>query len=392
MVTNADPKLKIAQVITRMDWGGAPDIVRILCEYLDTSYEVKLIIGPSEHLTEKTRVFLQKFRENVIVVPYLKREINPLWDFLALTKLFLVFKKEKFDIVHTHTAKAGFLGRIASWMAGIHQVIYMPHGHVFYGYFGLLMSKIAINLERFVAYLTSTIMVSTELEKRDLIAFKVTTPEKIIVINSGLELENYKDVVVDVQSKRDKLQIEEDVSVIGMIGRLEPVKGPSYLIEASKIVIEQIPKIKFLIVGDGSLRKDLESQCEDLGILDEFIFTGWKEDVRSILSMLDILVLPSINEAVGRVLIEAGACGIPVIATNVGGVPEIVRNKQTGILVPPRSPELLAQAIIDLITNEHRRHEMGIAAKGWIDDRFSACRMVERVSKSYKELVESGRN
>ena len=392
MVTNADPKLKIAQVITRMDWGGAPDIVRILCEYLDTSYEVKLIIGPSEHLTEKTGLFLQNFRENIIVVPYLKREINPLWDFLALTKLFLVFKKEKFDIVHTHTAKAGFLGRIASWMAGIHQVIYMPHGHVFYGYFGLLMSKIAINLERFVAYLTSTIMVSTELEKRDLIAFKVTTPEKIIVINSGLELENYKDVVVDVQSKRDKLQIEEDVSVIGMISRLEPVKGPGYLIEAAKIVIEQIPKIKFLIVGDGSLRKDLESQCEDLGILDEFIFTGWKEDVRSILSMLDILVLPSLNEAVGRVLIEAGACGIPVIATNVGGVPEIVRNKQTGILVPPRSPELLAQAIIDLITNEHRRHEMGIAAKGWIDDRFSACRMVERVSKSYKELVESGRN
>ena len=392
MLTGTDPKLKIAHVITRMDWGGAPDIVRILCEFLETSYEVKLIIGPSKHLTEKTRLFLQKFRENVIIVPYLKREINPLLDLLALVKLLLIFKKEKFDIVHTHTAKAGFLGRIASWFAGIPRIIYTPHGHVFYGYFGLLMSKIAITLERVVAYLTSKIMVFTELEKRDLIAFKVTTPDKIVVINSGLELEKYKDVVVDVQSKKYELGIEEDISVIGMIGRLEPVKGPGYLIEAARMVIEKIPRVKFLIVGDGSLRNDLESQCEELGVLNEFIFTGWKEDVQTILSMLDILVLPSVNEAVGRVLIEAGACGVPVIATNVGGVPEIVRDDQTGILVPPRSPEALAQAIIDLITNEHRRQQMGIIAEDWIDDRFSAHRMVEKVSNSYNELVESGRS
>jgi len=392
MVNDTDLKLKIAQVITRMDWGGAPDIVRILCEYLESSVEIKLIIGPSDHLTEQTRLFLQKFKENVIIVPHLKRDINPLWDLLAFIKLFLIFKKEKFDIVHTHTTKAGFLGRIAGWLAGIPTIIYMPHGHVFYGYFGLLMSKIAITLERFVAYLTSKVMVMTELEKRDLIAFNITTPDKIIVINSGLELENYKEVVVDVQSIKDELHIEEDVSVIGMIGRLEPVKGPGYLIEAARMVIEQLPRVKFLVVGDGSLRNDLESQCEELGVLNEFIFTGWKEDVHSILSILDILVLPSINEAVGRVLIEAGACGIPVVATHVGGVPEIVRDDQTGILVPPRSPEALAQAIIDLITNEHRRRQMGIAAEDWIDDKFSAYRMVEKVSNSYNGLVGSGRN
>ncbi|MBW1767823.1 MAG: glycosyltransferase family 4 protein [Deltaproteobacteria bacterium] len=370
-----------------MDWGGAPDIVRILCESLESSYDVKLIIGPSKHLTEKTRLFLDKLKDNVIIVPHLKRDINPLWDFLALVKLFLLFKKERFDIVHTHTAKAGFLGRIAGWLAGIPTIIYMPHGHVFYGYFGLLMSRVAITVERVVAYITDKVMVLTELEKRDLIAFRVTTPDKIIVINSGLELENYRESVIDVQGKKDEFQIEEDTSVVGVIGRLEPVKGHEYLIEAARMVTEELPKVKFLIVGDGSLRNDLESQCEELGVLDKFIFTGWKEDVSSILSTLDILVLPSVNEAVGRVLIEAGACGVPVVATNVGGVPEIVRDNETGILVPPGSPGDLARAIIDLLNSEDKRQQMSIAAEKWIDDRFSAHRMVEEVFNSYDVLT-----
>ncbi len=387
MATESDRKVKIAQVVTRMDWGGAPDIVRILCESLETSYEVKLIIGPSKHLAEKTRLFLDRFKDNVIVVPHLRRDINPIWDFLALVKLFLLFKKERFDIIHTHTAKAGFLGRIAGWLAGIPRIIYMPHGHVFYGYFGLLMSRVAITVERVVAYTTDKIMVLTELAKRDLIAFKVTTPDKIIVINSGLELENYRESVVDVQSKKNELQIEEDISVVGVIGRLEPVKGHKYFIEAARMVIEELPKVKFLIVGDGSLRNDLESQCEELGVLDKCIFTGWKEDVSSILSMLDILVLPSVNEAVGRILIEAGACGVPVVATNVGGVPEIVRDNETGVLVAPGSPEDLARAMIDLLNSEDKRQQMSIAAEEWIDDRFSAHRMVEEVSNSYDVLT-----
>jgi len=380
MATESDRKVKIGG-------GGAPDIVRILCESLESSYEVKLIIGPSKHLAEKTRIFLDRFEDNVIIVSHLRRDINPLWDFPALVKLFFLFKKERFDIVHTHTAKAGFLGRIAGWLAGIPTIIYMPHGHVFYGYFGLLMSRVAITVERVVAYITDKVMVLTELEKRDLIAFKVTTPDKIIVINSGLELEKYRESVVDAQSEKNELQIEEDMSVVGVIGRLEPVKGHEYLIEAARTVTEELTKVKFLIVGEGSLRNDLESQCKELGVLDKFIFTGWKEDISSILYMLDILVLPSVNEAVGRVLIEAGACGVPVVATNVGGVPEIVRDNETGVLVAPGSGEDLARAIIDLLNSEDKRQQMSIAAEQWIDDRFSARRMVEEVSNSYSALT-----
>ena len=387
MATESARKVKIAHVVTRMDWGGAPDIVRILCESLESSYDVRLIIGPSKHLSERTRLFLDKFKDNVTVVPHLRRDISPLWDVLALAKLFLLFRAERFDIVHTHTAKAGLLGRIAGWLARVPTIIYMPHGHVFYGYFGLLMSRAAITVERVVAYITDKVMVLTELEKRDLVAFKVTTPDKIIVVNSGLELEEYREYVADSQSKRSALQIERGTSVVGAIGRLEPVKGHAYLVEAARMVIEEFPKVKFLVVGDGSLRNDLESQCQELGVEDKFVFTGWKEDVCSILSTLDILVLPSVNEAVGRVLIEAGACGIPVVATNVGGVPEIVRDNETGVLVAPGSPEEMARAMIDLLSSEDKRQRMSVAAEKWIDDRFSARRMVEDVSSSYEVLA-----
>jgi glycosyltransferase involved in cell wall biosynthesis len=387
MATESARQVKIAHIVTRMDWGGAPDIVRILCESLESSYEVRLIIGPSKHLSERTRLFLDKFKDNVITVSHLRRDINPLWDLLALIKLFLLFRAERFDIVHTHTAKAGLLGRIAGWLAGVPTIIYMPHGHVFYGYFGLLMSRAAITVERVVAYITDKVMVLTELEKRDLVAFKVTTPDKIIVVNSGLELEAYKESVTDVQGKKNELQIGEGISVVGVIGRLEPVKGHRYLVEAARMVTKESPRVKFLIVGDGSLRSDLESRCQELGVEDKFIFTGWKEDVCSILPTLDILVLPSVNEAVGRVLIEAGACGIPVVATNVGGVPEIVRDNETGVLVAPGSPEEMARAIIDLLNSEGKRQRMSFAAEQWIGDRFSAHRMVEDVSSSYEVLT-----
>ena len=212
-----------------------------------------------------------------------------------------------------------------------------------------------------------------------------------MVINSGLELDNYREVNIDTRKKKDELQVGQDTALVGMIGRLEPVKGPEYFIEAAKLVIERFTKVKFLIVGDGSLRNKLELRCKELSIFDRFIFTGWREDIPEILAILDMLVLPSLNEAVGRILIEAGACGKPVVATSVGGIPEVVNDNETGILVPPKAPEALAQAIIALLKSEEKRQKMGKAAKNWIDEKFSAYRMVERISSLYGELVKNGK-
>lgn len=392
MVTVINRKIKVAHVITRMDWGGSPDIVRIICSYLNPEiYDIRLITGQTRYPSIKTAEFLKRLGTNITTIDQLKRALNPINDLWAFLRLYLLFYQEKFDIVHTHTAKAGVLGRIAARLAGTSAIVHTPHGHNFYGYFSPFISKIVVILERFIAYFTDRIIALTELEKKDFVIFKVIQPEKITVINSGLELDNYRKIIVDVQNKRGELQIEQNEVIVGMIGRLEPVKGLQYLIAAAKLVIEKFSNVKFLIVGEGSLRNKLESQCKKLDIFDKFIFTGWREDIPQILSILDILVLPSLNEAVGRILIEAGACGKPVVATDVGGIPEVVKDNQTGILVPPKDAHGLAHAIISLLEDERKRQSMGEAAKNWVDDKFSVERMVNKVSHLYQESMRSGK-
>lgn len=381
-------KIKIAQVITRLDWGGPPDIMRLICTSLDAdAFDIRLITGPSACPSAKTRGFLNNFKDRIVIVPQLQRDVHPLKDLIALFKLYCLLKKEKFDIVHTHTAKAGVLGRIAAWLAGGAKVIHTSHGHNFYGYFGSVKSRLVIMVERLLTRITTKLTTLTELETCDLDSYNVARPEKVVVINSGLELDLYREVDIDSVQKRNELNVSRDTVLAGMIGRLEPVKGPEYFVEAARLVKERFPQAEFLIVGEGSLRHALESRCKELSISDKTSFTGWREDIPEILAILDIVVLPSLNEAVGRILIEAGACGKPVVASRVGGIPEVIRDNETGILVPPRDVTGLANALTSLLENRGRRLTMGEAARDWVDDKFTASRMVERFSSLYTELV-----
>ena len=381
-------KIKIAEVITRLDWGGAPDIVRLICSLLDSNeFDIYLITGDSAHLSLVTQEFLSRFENRVINISELKRKINPLDEIKALIKLYNLFRRERFDIVHTHTAKAGVLGRLAAKLAKVPNVIHTTHGHNFYGYFNPIASKVVVHLERWLAGYTDKILSLTELEKEDLIAYKVSQADKISVINSGLEMEKFTNAGVDGMKKRSDFRLAEDEVLVGMIGRLEPIKGPGYFVEAAKIVLDNVKKVRFLVAGEGSLKEKLEAQTRELNIADKFIFTGWSEDIPQILKILDLLVLPSLNEAVGRILLEAGACGVPVVATKVGGIPEVVKDDQTGLLVPPRDPAALASGIIKLLKDENKRKTAGKEASRWVDEKFSAQRMVQSISHLYRELM-----
>lgn len=381
-------RIKIAEVITRMDWGGAPDIVRVLCTYLDPDiYDVTLITGNTKYPSKKTKEFLKIFKGKIIIVPYLRRNINPLYDLLSLIRLFNIFRKERFDVIHTHTAKAGILGRIAAIFYGKSAIVHTLHGHNLYGYFGPVLSKVIVLIERYLAYSTDKIICLTELEKKDLLKYRIGNADKVVVIYQGLELDRYLNVNADKIKLRKDLNIKVEENVVSVIGRLEPVKGVKYFIKVAVDLAEKFPNIRFLMVGEGSLHKSLEKQVEDLGLKDKFIFTGWREDIPEILSIVDILVLPSLNEAVGMVLIEAQAQGIPVVATSVGGIPEIVKNNQTGILVPAKDSRSLAQAVKYLLEDKQKRLQMGEEGRLWIMDKFKANDMVNSVSDLYKNLV-----
>jgi glycosyltransferase involved in cell wall biosynthesis len=384
-------KIKVAQVITRLDWGGSPDIVRIICSYLNLEvYDVRLITGQTRYPSAKTNEFLKKFATNITVIKELKRDVNPINDLLALLRLYLIFRREKFDIVHTHTAKAGVLGRIAAYFAARPIIIHTAHGHNFYGYFGPILSKVIVIIERFIANFTDKIIALTELEKKDLIRFKVGDDEKVILIYQGLELDKYKQQIdIDKNKMKNSFNIKPDETVIGMIGRLEPIKGAGYFVEAAREVLREFTQAEFILVGEGSLRERLEKRIKELGLKDRFILTGWREDIPSILSILDILVLPSLNEAVGMVLIEAQSLGVPVVATNVGGIPEVVKDNQTGILVPAGDAQCLARAINHLLADKQKRLNMAKEAKLWVAGRFEARDMVDRISQLYEGLIRN---
>lgn len=381
-------KIKIAQVITRLDWSGAPDIAEIICGSLDPDiYDVTLIYGLTLHPSGKTGEFLKRFGGKVTMIPYLKRDINILEDIAALAKLFSVFRREKFDIVHTHTAKAGFIGRIAARLAGTPAVIHTPHGHDFYGYFGSLGSRLVVILERVAALFADRIIVLTAIEKMDMLNYHICASDKIGVIKSGIGFSGFEKPDVDAAEKRSEFKIGPDDYAVGMVGRLESIKGFEYFIDSAKIVLSSIPNTKFMIVGDGSLRQGLEDRSKRLGIEDKVIFTGWREDMPQIIAIMDILALASLNEAVGRVLLEAGIAGKPVVATAVGGIPEIVRDGETGILVPPKDPEGIAAAVIGLLKDKEKRLRMGSAAKDWIRSNFNEEEMVKEIGNIYKELA-----
>lgn len=375
-------KIKIAQVITRMDWGGSPDIVRILCERLDLDkYEVWLICGETKHPSKKTEDFFGRFKDRIVVIPELKRDICPVSDLAAFLRLYFLFLKHGFDIAHTHTAKAGFLGRIAARLAGVHRIIHTPHGNNFYGYFSKAASRLVVYLERFADCFTDKTIVLTELEKKDLIAYGVSREEKIGVVPSGLELEEY----VRAEKAADRKEL-----VVAMVGRLEPVKGPGYFVEAAGVVLKEFPGARFMLVGDGSLKDILKRQVEELGIKDRVAFLGWRDDVTvgarhavPLLSGIDVLALPSLNEAVGRIILEAACFGVPAVASRTGGVPEIIQDGLTGILVEPGNPRELAKGIMLLLGDREKRLNMGQAAKELVFREFSVEKMVRQIEELY---------
>jgi glycosyltransferase involved in cell wall biosynthesis len=391
---NNGKKIKVAEVVTRLDWGGSPDIVRITCKYLDASiYDIRLIAGTTKNASGRTRQFLDEMGERVIMVPQLGRDINPVRDLAALVSLYRIFKRERFDIVHTHTAKAGALGRIAAHMAGVPVVIHTPHGHNFYGYFGPVFSRLILLIERFLTRYTDKLIALTALEKRDYEVLNVAKPEKVRLIYQGLEIELNAAAATDRESVRKELGLKNDEKVVGMVSRLEPIKGPLDFVEAARYIAEKFPAAKFILVGEGSLRNSLEDKIRSLGLKEKFILTGWRDDVRRVISSFDLLVLSSLNEAVGIVLIEAQAEGVPVIATNVGGIPEIIKDGETGLLVNPSDPEELARAVSGLLADDKKASAMAIAGRQWVMGRFEASAMAKDIAGLYQELLkEKGHN
>lgn len=382
-------KIKVLHIITRLDKGGSAENTFLTVKGLDKKrYDVTLMSGPVQDPSQERRTQVEECGIPFIHIPVLVRNINVVFDAIALFKIWRFLAKEKFDVVHTHTSKAGLLGRFAARLAGAPLVVHTPHGHVFFGYFGPLKTKIFILLEKLANRMADRIVALTHREKADYISYRTCPEEKIAVIHSGVELNQFQESTLAEKTKLKKeIGLPENSIVVGTVGRLVPVKGPGFLIMASLAILPRHPHTYFLFAGDGPLKDNLQKRASETGEEKNIVFLGWRDDIAHILSIFDIFCLPSLNEGMGRVLVEAMAHGIPIVASDVGGIPDLVTHGKNGFLVPPKNPWELAKYIQILIEDEEKRKKMGEAGKK-MAQRFSHENMVKKIAELYEELLK----
>ena len=378
-----------------MDMGGSAQNTLLTCIGLSDRYELILVYGLSREsrMTETERQTVERELAvarnkgvKCIPLPQLIRRIDPLQDFRAFIALCKLMRKGQPDIVHTHSSKAGLLGRWAAWLAGVPFIVHTPHGHVFFGHFGPVLSIIFLLAEKITALITDRMIALTEGEKNDYIEFSIMQPESIDIIHSGVDIGRYKNTQVNIEEKKVSLGLNPDNLVVGTVGWLLSIKGPMILLKALSRIWQDRSDVELVYVGKGDLEWALKQQAIKMGVSEKVKFLGWRDDVHEIIPVFDLFVLPSLNEGMGRVLVEAMAAGKPVVGSNVGGIPDLIKNGQNGFLFESGDINGLSNAIEKLLLDKNMRHAMGKRGQT-LAQNFSEAKMVEKIDALYTSLL-----
>lgn len=350
-----------------------------------TAYEVELACAPGGKLIDLIRGQGMKVR----LFKNLVQPLHPLKDLLGLIDLTRFLRKKRYHIVHTHNSKAGFIGRLAAKWAGVPIIVHTVHGFAFHDREPAWRQILFRNLERLASrWCDKMVFISQPLidwALRD----RITRREKIQKIYSGIEIDHFKPVP-DGEKKALKVAwgISEEAPVVGMVSKLWEGKGHTTLIHAFEGLKQEIPEAVLVIVGEGYLRDQLSDLVDRLGLKGSVLFTGFQMDVRRIIATFDVAVLPSFFEGMGRVLLEAMAMGKPLVASSVGGIPDLVHHGKNGLLVTPGSVSELKSGLLTLIRNKALAKEMGKEGRKRISEEFSAGRMAQSIEKLYRELLQ----
>ena len=381
-------RVKVARVITRLNIGGPAIHAILLTQALEDAHFTTMLVSGYTAPTEGDMLHLAKARGvSPLMVTGLGREIDPGRDLAVLLRLYRIFREERPVIVHTHMAKAGTVGRLAARLAGVPIVLHTYHGHVFHSYFGPLKTQTFIRIERALSRVTDLILTVGERQRQEILGYGIGNPDKLRSVPLGLELEPFVESPRHRGEFRAELGVPDGTRLVGIVGRLVPVKGHTVFLKAARLVLSRLPNVRFLIIGDGELREGLESQARDLGIDGGVTFLGWRHDLPRVYADLDLVVLSSYNEGSPVALIEAMAAGRAVVSTDVGGVSDVVSDGVNGLLVPPRDPESLAGAIVRLLSSERSLPAMGAAGREAVYPKYSINRLVSDLREIYSDLV-----
>jgi len=381
---------RVLHIITRLIVGGAQENTMYTADLLDRSrYKVEIISGPQ---TGSEGSLIEEVRARDIpleLIPELVREIDPVSDCIALLKLYKTIRKNKYSIVHTHSSKAGILGRLAAWLAGTPIIIHTVHGWSFHDHMSPLIRKIYIYLERFIAHFTDVLIVVTNRDINKGILNKIGRQEKYLLIRSAIPMDEFQRVDTDRSAIRVEFNIPEHAPVLGNVGRFSAQKNPLDWIKVAGLVKTAVPDCHFLLVGDGPLRADVENHIRNLGLQDCIMLTGLRRDVPRLMSAMDVFLLTSLWEGLPRVIPQAMLNGLPVIVTGVDGSNEAIEDGVTGFVCDPGDINSLADRCIELLKYPDRRSAMSSHASEFAKREFDLNNMINKIENIYSEKLIS---
>ena len=377
--------IRIVNLIARLNVGGPAVAVTHLTERMSApDYESFLVCGTIEPGEGDMTYYAKERGIEPIIIPELGRSLNPVRDIRTLWKVYQLIKEMKPDVVHTHAAKAGFVGRLAAWLAGVPVIVHTFHGHVFRGYFSPSKTQFFIFLERMTARMSDTIITLSDGLRRELAEeYHIARKGRITVLPLGLDLGVFTKMARKSGVFRKEYDIPDDAPLIGIVGRITPIKNHSLFLKAAAEIQKQLPKARFVIVGDGETRAEIEALVDQLALREAVIFTGWQKDLAHIYSDLDVLVISSVNEGTPVTVIEGLAAGCPVVATAVGGLPDLLDHGKLGKLVDDQEPSSLAKAIVEVVA----KPPDGAEAQALMVDRYGIDRLVKDLDGLYRGIL-----
>jgi glycosyltransferase involved in cell wall biosynthesis len=371
-MTNNKKRIRLLQITHDLSVGGLQQVVLTLCRSIDKQqYEIIVLclreLGDLAKEVEKTGA-------KVILLP----QKDSGTDYFSFLKIAKIIQQIKPDVIHTHNTQPlveGVLGCIAA--CRLPKIVHTDHARQFPDKKRYMFAEWCAS--HFVHKMVGVSQKTTENLRR----FERISPKKLVTIENGIILQNYQ-ITIDRTAKRQELNLPESGSIVGVIARLEPVKGVTFLLKAAPAILAKYPDTLFLIVGDGSEKDSLIQESRDLGITDNVFFTGVRHDVPQLLKLFNIYVLPSISEGLPMGLLEAMAAGCPVVATSVGGVPGVLGKNEKGLLVESESPGQLASFVLEMFNNSRKRDAVIVNAVQYVDKHFSSNAMLASYIKLYQ--------
>lgn len=391
---------KIIRILNRLAVGGPLLNASYLTKYMAPEFETMLVVGEKESHEKDASFVTDALGIQPVFIPEMGRSIDPRKDYMAYKKMKRLIADFKPDIVHSHAAKPGAIGRMAARAMDVPVIVHTYHGHVFHSYFHPLKTKLFINIERKLGRKTDAIVAISQQQKKELtMDFNIAAEAKFRVIPLGLDLDKFQANREEKrQAFRSSFGIHDGEVVLTITGRLVPIKNQVLFLDGIKHLLQNSQqKIKAFIVGDGESRKQLEEKARKLGVgfstekdtlhNQPLVFTSWRNDIDHINAGSDIIVLTSFNEGTPVSLIEAQAAGKPVVSTRVGGIGDVVKENETGLLSDINDTITFCNNLLRMTEDKELRGKFGQAGEQYVTTRYSYRRLVTDMAALYNELL-----